>query len=222
MNESFYFIIIGIGTFLIWQKLLTLPQKNKILPLFSLILLASFLGAKILYWSVTLKFQAPLNYWWSSGFTVYGAILLLSLVFYLLKKVRKLTNQEINIFLPRLIFIHALGRLGCWLNGCCYGVFWKIQHPVQLYELSFLLVLSIYLKNKINNNENKNWWNRYLILYALGRFCLEFFRGDNDQRGMLFTLSTSQWISLFIVIFFLIKKILRGNFALKYKNMILK
>lgn len=113
---------------------------------------------------------------------------------------------------PSIALFHAFGRVGCFLGGCCYGVEWEHgitfhnaliesangvpRVPVQLFEagleLALFLLLSLLLK--------KGWLKDrllavYLLIYSVGRFMLEFLRGD-DYRGFLFGLSTSQLISI--------------------------
>ena len=111
---------------------------------------------------------------------------------------------------------HTFGRLGCFLTGCCYGVECKFgfiyrhavtpnangvrRFPVQLVEMGlnfalFLLLLSWIRKEKYKGRLLQ--W--YLLIYPVYRFVLEFFRGD-DYRGFLFGLSTSQIISLLILL----------------------
>lgn len=86
---------------------------------------------------------------------------------------------------------HALGRVGCFLNGCCYGavtsVPWSVsqqeavRHPVQLYEaflnlaIYALLIPAYFYRNR---KQNGKILAIYCIIYPLGRFLLEFFRGD--------------------------------------------
>lgn len=127
---------------------------------------------------------------------------------------------------PSIALFHAFGRIGCFLGGCCYGVEWEHgitfhnalvesangvpRVPVQLFEagLEFALfgLLSLMLA--------KGWLkNRllavYLLIYPVGRFALEFLRGD-DYRGFLFGLSTSQLISIGVfaaaVVFLVMKR----------------
>lgn len=114
---------------------------------------------------------------------------------------------------PSLPLIHAFGRVGCFLAGCCYGrpvgadrwygvVLGGAPQlgplvPVQLVEAGFNLLLFAFLL----------WYSRpprtgrqalgmYLASYAVARFLLEFLRGD-AARGSIGPLSTSQWISIF-------------------------
>lgn len=108
---------------------------------------------------------------------------------------------------------HGISRVGCFLGGCCYGVEWKHgvtftnslveqangvpRVPVQLFEACYeLLLFSLIfiLINKTAGFKGK-LLEVYLLLYAVGRFILEFWRGD-DYRGYLFGLSTSQIIAV--------------------------
>lgn len=112
---------------------------------------------------------------------------------------------------------HCLGRIGCFLGGCCFGkptdcVFGVVfpegslpyeyyggavaVHPTQLYEAAFLLALFLFLLFC----GKKYGFPLYLILYGTGRFFLEFLR--NDDRGILpgIPLSPAQAISVLLVL----------------------
>lgn len=111
-----------------------------------------------------------------------------------------------DIMIPVIPLAHALGRTGCFLAGCCYGMAYNgfcsvtfpgMDHavlPVQLIEAALNLALAIGLMAF-------TWRRRrgldtlfvYLASYAAMRFCLEFARGD-AARGALLGVSTSQWI----------------------------
>ena len=116
-----------------------------------------------------------------------------------------------DFFAPLLAFAHALGRVGCFLNGCCYGArvdsFLGVRfpdetfgrHPVQIYESlalaglgAALLILSA---KKRHPGEISAF---YLLGYGFLRFVLEFLRGDQD---LYFYLTIPQWISVSLVIF---------------------
>ena len=92
----------------------------------------------------------------------------------------------------------SIGRLGCYCAGCCYGITLSDGRvfPVQLFEAGFCFVaLLAFLIIK----PERRWpgiplFPVYLIIYSVGRFVLEFFRGDAN-RGV-WILSTSQWIGI--------------------------
>lgn len=102
---------------------------------------------------------------------------------------------------------HAFGRIGCFLNGCCYGSVsilpWSVwqqdarRHPVQLYEAIlnlaiYVLLFLIYRRRR----QDGEVLAVYCITYSLGRFLLEFLRGD--ERLGWHGLTFAQGISLVI------------------------
>lgn len=125
-----------------------------------------------------------------------------------------------DIAAPSLALGHALGRLGCFLGGCCFGAKWSgpwavtftheiapaaapsmPRHPVQLYESVFLIVavlLSILLSPRARASGQIGL--SYLLAYALWRMSIETIRGD-AIRGYLIPgwLTTSQTVSLALI-----------------------
>jgi len=133
---------------------------------------------------------------------------------------RKIDFRDItDIMVPSILLFHAIGRLGCFFAGCCFGreATWGVTMgsatliPVQLIEAGFnLLILAQMLLFRPERERLGVLFPMYLATYAVGRFFLEFMRGDMSSRG-IFLLSTSQWISLLIlatlaVVFLAIRK----------------
>lgn len=133
--------------------------------------------------------------------------------------------REYDLFVPAVPLFAGFGRLGCLMEGCCYGtrtsfpIHIVFRHsliapnnvplvPTQAYEAAFdftlfgVLCAAGHYKSIV-----PEMLDIYLVSYAVFRFVLEFFRGD-ALRG-IFILSTSQWISLFVVVFVLIRRLLR-------------
>lgn len=118
-----------------------------------------------------------------------------------------------DILIPSVLLFHVFGRIGCFCAGCCYGIEakWGVALfeainapngvpliPVQLLEAFFnLLILVVFLIKRPERRCKGILLPFYLILYAIGRFVLEFYRGDAG-RGV-FLLSVSQWISLLVL-----------------------
>jgi phosphatidylglycerol:prolipoprotein diacylglycerol transferase len=114
----------------------------------------------------------------------------------------------------------VIGRFGCLFAGCCYGkptdLPWGITftdpfaaanvgtplgvplHPTQLYEAGaefLILIILLATERKGRPFPGRTFW-LYLLLYAVSRFVIEFYRGD--PRGAVGILSTSQFISVIL------------------------
>lgn len=190
-------------------------DASKLLPLFFGIFVSAWIGAKafFLLFSSQNKIYQYLYadyFWLGGGFVFYGG-LIFGLAFYLLYTLyfKKFDFKKSYLLAPGLIFGHAVGRVGCFLTGCCYGsqcdLPWKVymdgmnRHPVQLYEAFSLFILGYFsLKWVEKENAHKDVLINYLLYYSLIRFVVEFFRGDEVRGVYWFTLSTSQYISLFL------------------------
>ncbi len=122
--------------------------------------------------------------------------------------------RALDAITPVLPLAHALGRVGCFLGGCCYGAPWHgalavtysdplapgahpalPRHPWPLYEATALLVLSLVLFRLPTHRFRMEGtrFATYVVGYALVRFSLEPLRGDL-ARGLVFggALSISQ------------------------------
>ena len=192
--------------------------------------LGGILGGKLLYlllslsnmdWKLLLDVEY-FNQWMSGGFVFYGAIIGAMLVALLGCKIHHIAIKPImDEFLYLIPFMHAFGRIGCFFAGCCYGVeydgLFAIQYasdaygphgislfPVQLLETVCLFVISYGLYQVRYYPVSIDL---YLLSYAIVRFCLEYLRGD-VVRGIFGYFSTSQWISLLIIIIVFTKNII--------------
>lgn len=104
------------------------------------------------------------------------------------------------------------------MGGCCYGIPCKYgfvmkespnvtRFPVQLVEAGFEILIFLLLLCLEKHNK-KQLLNCYLLLYAPVRFVLEYFRGD-EIRGVWGFISTSQIISLLLVLIVIINRVNR-------------
>lgn len=144
-----------------------------------------------------------------------GGFLILCLC---VKLFRVRLKMYLGLTVPYICYMHAWGRLGCFLGGCCHGaptdLFLGIQfppesracqvhgdvpvHPTQLYEMCLLIGLGVATQIRTTQSHRITV---YLIGYGLGRFCIEFLRGDD--RGTLAIIpgvSPSQHMAMLFVI----------------------
>ena len=141
------------------------------------------------------------------GLIFYGGLIGASVVFLAFARLRHEPVLALADFaITALPLGHAFGRIGCFMNGCCYGRLaetpgWLTvsltRYPVQLYESSFNLALYaflfwFYLRHR--RNRHGSVLAVYLMLYPVGRFLLEFLRGDERVRVGEF--SVAQYVSL--------------------------
>jgi len=180
-----------------------------------------FLGARVVYILVEWKWflSNPLSVILSrSGFVFYGGIIsgILSLLI-LAKKYKINLLKSADIAALGIPLGHALGRIGCFCYGCCYGKptdsSWGILFPsgspaglsgarvipTQLISALFLfLIFFLLLILKKYKRFDGQILLSYGICYGIFRFIIEFYRGD--PRGEIFSLSTSQFAALVVII----------------------
>lgn len=148
-------------------------------------------------------------------------------------KVQKLpADTAADCLAPAIALFHGFARIGCFMAGCCYGVEWEHgitftssivesangvpRIPVQLIEAGFEFLLAgllWFLLLKVPKSKGR-LLPLYLLIYSVGRFILEFWRGD-EYRGFIFGLSTSQFISIFVFIGGVIFLVLKSSKQLK-------
>ena len=154
------------------------------------------------------------------GNVFYGGLLGGLLTAFIIVRKKPHYRPFIDIAVTGIPLFHFWGRIGCFFSGCCYGIeseFGFTMHrspveqandinrfPVQLLEAVFNLCLFIFLHFLFKKGKFKDkLLYIYLLCYSAGRFFIEFLRGD-EHRGFFFGMSTSQNISIVLLIFSLI------------------
>lgn len=144
------------------------------------------------------------------GYVWYGGMVgaLGTAVYYFWKRPHLRAWLYSDAFAPAIMAGAAVGRIGCFLAGCCHGVPttepWGVKfpqlpgpvHPTQLYDSAIAATLAIILLWRFGRRrfDGQNI-ALLLIAYPILRSLTEVFRGDAD-RGGLWVLSTSQLISI--------------------------
>lgn len=198
-------------------------EEGHVLPALLWSFFFGILGAKVLYWLTIIpdiaKDPRAMFENFSSGFVIYGALLGAFAAVSVYSQRHHLNYKpKLDIVFPSIALGQGFGRIGCLLAGCCYGretagwfavTFHSSQFapngvaliPTQI--LSSALDFANYIALSIIYKRCKKpgvVTACYLLFYSVGRFVLEFFRGDLI-RGQVGVLSTSQFISLFVAAF---------------------
>lgn len=220
-----YGLMIGIGILCcVFMAYYRAPKKglssDAIMDIAIYGIIAGFIGAKLLFLVVEFKafLQHPLQLLGSSGFVVYGGIIagVIAAIIYCKKKGCPFM-EYFDLAAPSIAMAQGFGRIGCFLAGCCYGkhtesflgvVFPENSMappgvkllPTQLFSSAGnFLIMAILLLYSRKAKKPGDVGILYMFLYGIGRFFIEFLRIDN--RGGFWIFSTSQWISVGVIIF---------------------
>jgi phosphatidylglycerol:prolipoprotein diacylglycerol transferase len=193
-------------------------SKDVIYDLAFWVVLWGILGARVFYIFLNIEYfwQNPLEIMMlqKGGLAWQGSLVagvLAGIFFIRLKKLPLLLVMD--VVAPFIALGHAIGRIGCLLNGCCYGKAWdhglyfpvwhERLHPTQIYmalgELAaFLILRSLQSDARWAKQPAGRLFVFYLILSSLERFIVEFFRADHDV--LWGGLSIFQYVCLVIVV----------------------
>ncbi|MCF8720871.1 prolipoprotein diacylglyceryl transferase [Nitrospina gracilis] len=198
-------------------------DSARILDLCFYLLIASILGGRLLYVVVEYRYfiANPLEMlkFWKGGLVYYGGLMAaVATAWYFMRKFDLPFWKTADVLAPSIAIGQAIGRWGCFFAGCCYGVRtdapWAITftnpqslaplnvplHPTQIYlSLNALVIFFILLWVQKRKRFDGQVLLTYGILYSIGRFIIEFYRGDDRGYAVPDMLSTSQFIGLFIL-----------------------
>ena len=161
--------------------------------------------------------QDPIKIFGGEGLTIYGAVLGAALGVWIYCKITKLDMGNVfHTLAPAVISAQAIGRIGCTLNGCCYGIAcnlpWCVEytnpgteafgagtvHPTQIYEIIFnLIVFGILWKLMSKVRPDGSLFLIYLALYSAWRVGIDFIRPGNP---FLFGLHQAQIIGIVVLV----------------------
>ena len=185
--------------------------------------IGGYTASKLLFWITILpqimKNPAVILDYLSNGFVVFGGLIGGVLTAYLYCRKKKTDFwKTFDLAVPAVALAQCLGRIGCFMAGCCYGqetdsVFGVVFHrsayvpagvklfPIQLVSsgLDFLNFIFLFFLWRKGHLKSGMVGVIYIITYSVGRFFLEFFRGDLE-RGAVGVLSTSQFIAVFTLL----------------------
>lgn len=223
-----YGVMIVLGFALaVWWSMRAGPryrvEAEQVLDFVLLTALAGVLGARLVYvlldWGSFAREPLRALYFWEGGLSFHGAVIGGGLAVALLARRKGIPFLRLaDVLAPGVALAYAIGRIGCFLGGCCYGVPTDLpwacsfqdpfqphvhtppSHPTQIYaSLSNLLIFALLARmQKPPHPEGKVFW-AYLALYGVYRFIVEFWRVGATSTVLALGLSDAQWVSLLMV-----------------------
>jgi len=177
---------------------------EKILDIGPWLIIGSILGARALYvasyWNQEFAGRSLLEVFsiWRGGLVFYGGLVGASIACVLYARTKSVPIWKLaDVLAPSIALGSVFGRLGCLLNGCCYGrvcqLPWAItfpetsrsappgvpRHPTQIYDSllnlgCYWFLAWLFRRKKFDGQV----FATYLVVYACSRSLVEIFRGD--------------------------------------------
>lgn len=185
-------------------------------------LFGGVIGARLLYVLLNIGDYSkhPLQAFavWEGGMTSFGGLLGGMLVGLWAAKKRGLNVLDVcDVAGPSLAIGMFFGRIGCLLNGCCYGHVctqpWAIDfhpenspatgpvHPTQVYEAFGVALVYAFLTLYLEKRRAfpGQILLAFTILYGVVRFIVEFWRAQSSTESVIAGLSTGQWAGILVI-----------------------
>ncbi len=186
------------------------------------LMLGTILGARtvyvVTYWKDEFAGQPLTEIFaiWHGGLVYYGGLIGASAAGIIYLHLKKLPLWKIaDIIAPSIALGSVFGRIGCLLNGCCYGracsLPWAISfpadnplhppttpvHPTEIYDALLNFALYLFLAWLFRRRKfDGQIFATYLICYAVTRSFVEYFRGDYNDAHQHFGLTPAQLVSV--------------------------
>jgi phosphatidylglycerol:prolipoprotein diacylglycerol transferase len=155
----------------------------------------------------------------SAGVYHGGFLAALAFAWFYMRAQKMPWRKVMDVLAPGAALGHAIGRLGCFAAGCCWGSRcdkpWAVTfsnpdaheitgvplgvalHPAQLYEAAATFVVAAWLwRRALRPHSPGAILGQYLVLYSIARFALEFFRQHDQAPAFGGPFTWTQWIAL--------------------------
>ncbi|MGO8670395.1 MAG: prolipoprotein diacylglyceryl transferase [Capsulimonadaceae bacterium] len=197
------------------------PTSNDILDSSLWMVVAGIIGARAVFvaeeWPLYRGHPSTWLAVWEGGISFHGALLggLLAAVVYTIRH-RLAFLKLLDVISPSVMIGYAIGRVGCFFNGCCYGaptrLPWGVRfyddghwtppsHPTQLYStilsLIFFAVLVRIERHKAFDGQIFAW---YLIFAGIERFIMEIWRAGYTSDVFALGLTDVQFLCIGLVV----------------------
>ncbi len=218
INSYSFFVLSGLIVGLVIYYILAKKEKKLSEESFYILIAGLFggiIGAKLPIWIMNFPKiiqDLPDMTAFLSGRTITGGLIGGTLAVLYIKKRLGIKEKKGNLFAPSIAIGIAIGRIGCFLRGCCYGTQTKLpwgvdfgdnilRHPTQIYESIFMSGLFLFLLYKRKRAAPGYLFYLLMNIYFIFRFFEEFIRENPHYLG----LTLFQYISIGALIFINIK-----------------
>jgi phosphatidylglycerol:prolipoprotein diacylglycerol transferase len=206
-----------------------------VMDLAVVVVLAGLVGARLFYVCLSWRYYSQhfleIFKIWEGGLVFYGGFIAATAAGIIYVRRNKFPlGVTADCFAPGIALGQAIGRLGCFFAGCCYGkptsLPWAVRfsnpaslsplgvdlHPTQLYESAgdFAVALILWVLFNRRRDSNGQFFWLYVLLYGVLRFLVETLRGD-ERGGTLGGLYPSQCIALAAVLISLAVLVARSS-----------
>jgi len=219
-------MVIGFVIALTWALKYSKPKDIKpeeVMDFSIYLLISGIIGARLIhviinYHEYSLSDPLTIINLRKGGLAWYGALIGAILGGFLYSKVSKISFWKLAdmVSAPSMVGL-AIGRIGCFLNGCCYGKVtdlpWGVEfpeayppgtqrHPTQIYE-SLLDLAVFYILHKVIEKRKKfhgETFCYFIGLYSLVRFIVEFFRETFSSISPVMGMTVAQLTSIGLIV----------------------
>jgi len=193
-------------------------EPDRIYDLALVVLISGILGARLIYVLLNPQTESMRNFVevWNGGLSFHGGIFAAVIACAIYTRAIKLQFWKCaDLLIPSVAIGYAFTRIGCFLNGCCYGcptsLPWGIRfsehgaltppsHPTQIYAaLINLLIFFILTRLEKMHRAPGFVFVSYLGLYGIYRFMIEFLRAGFSAQLWALGLTQAQGVSLLMI-----------------------
>jgi phosphatidylglycerol---prolipoprotein diacylglyceryl transferase len=213
-----FFVVLGLAAGLLVYYVLARKEKKVSEKSFYIVMAAlagGIIGAKLPIWIINLPLiikSFPDIMPILSGRTIIGGLVGGTIAVMWVKKKLGIKDKKGNLFAPGIALGVAIGRIGCFLRGCCYGIAtnlpWGVdfgdgirRHPTQIYESIFMLGMFFFLLWKRKTAKPGQLFYILMNAYFAFRLLEEFIK----ESPRYFGLTYMQYLAIGALLFINIK-----------------
>jgi phosphatidylglycerol:prolipoprotein diacylglycerol transferase len=201
-------------------------DPERVYDLALVLLIGGVIGARIVFILLNPATESWGSFFavWQGGLSFHGGLIFAMLFGLIYTRIVKLPYWKCaDLVAPSLAIGYAFTRIGCFLNGCCYGcpttLPWGVRfsengvltppsHPTQLYAFAANLLIFFVLTRLERPSTSSGCTDRkpgfvfvgYIGLYSIYRFLIEFLRSGYTAKLFALGLTQAQWVSIAAIV----------------------